>query len=59
MHLMSQVAALGLDPAKHLGKEVAFLQPYLHKLNEYVSAYLFCLFIFYASAYLLDHFISC
>lgn len=32
--IIVKVAALGLDPAKHLGKEVAFLQPYLHKLNE-------------------------
>ncbi|MBA0770718.1 hypothetical protein Gotri_019319 [Gossypium trilobum] len=29
---------MGLDPAKHLGKEIAFLEPYLHKLKEYVSA---------------------
>ncbi|KAF3452359.1 hypothetical protein FNV43_RR02792 [Rhamnella rubrinervis] len=29
-----KVAAMGLDPVKHLGKELAFLQPYLHKLNE-------------------------
>lgn len=28
---------MGLDPVKHLGKEIAFLQPYLHKLNKYVS----------------------
>ncbi|KAH7543322.1 hypothetical protein FEM48_Zijuj02G0172000 [Ziziphus jujuba var. spinosa] len=29
-----KVAAMGLDPVKHLGKEIAFLQPYLHKLNK-------------------------
>ncbi|KAI4301963.1 hypothetical protein L6164_035193 [Bauhinia variegata] len=29
-----KVAALGLDPAKHLGKEIAFLNSYLHKLKE-------------------------
>ncbi|XP_050224488.1 diphthine--ammonia ligase isoform X2 [Mercurialis annua] len=29
-----KVAAMGLDPAKHLGKEIAFLKPYLHKLKE-------------------------
>ncbi|XP_019421815.1 PREDICTED: diphthine--ammonia ligase isoform X1 [Lupinus angustifolius] len=29
-----KVAAMGLDPAKHLGKELAFLNPYLHKLKE-------------------------
>ncbi|XP_061343340.1 diphthine--ammonia ligase [Gastrolobium bilobum] len=29
-----KVAALGLDPAKHLGKEIAFLNAYLHKLKE-------------------------
>ncbi|WCJ43773.1 Diphthine--ammonia ligase [Euphorbia peplus] len=28
-----KVAALGLHPEKHLGKEIAFLEPYLHKLN--------------------------
>ncbi|GKV12537.1 hypothetical protein SLEP1_g23666 [Rubroshorea leprosula] len=25
---------MGLDPAKHLGKEIAFLEPYLHKLKD-------------------------
>uniref|UniRef100_A0A2P2KEG4 Diphthine--ammonia ligase n=1 Tax=Rhizophora mucronata TaxID=61149 RepID=A0A2P2KEG4_RHIMU len=29
-----KVAALGLDPAKHLGKEIAFLKSHLHKLKE-------------------------
>ncbi|MED6211220.1 hypothetical protein PIB30_071649 [Stylosanthes scabra] len=29
-----KVAAMGLDPAKHLGKEIAFLNDYLHKLKE-------------------------
>lgn len=35
---------MGLDPVKHLGKEIAFLQPYLHKLNKYVNFILFFLF---------------
>ncbi|XP_024045356.1 diphthine--ammonia ligase isoform X3 [Citrus clementina] len=29
-----KVAAMGLEPGKHLGKEIAFLDPYLHKLKE-------------------------
>lgn len=29
-----KVAAMGLDPAKHLGKEISFLEPYLHILKE-------------------------
>ncbi|CAM8922503.1 unnamed protein product [Rhodiola kirilowii] len=29
-----KVASLGLDPKKHLGKELAELNPYLHKLKE-------------------------
>ncbi|CBI22361.3 hypothetical protein VitviT2T_021477 [Vitis vinifera] len=29
-----KVAAMGLDPAKHLGKEIMNLQSYLHKLNK-------------------------
>ncbi|XP_024191408.1 diphthine--ammonia ligase isoform X1 [Rosa chinensis] len=29
-----KVAAMGLDPSKHLGKEMSVLQPYLHKLKE-------------------------
>ncbi|KAJ4837444.1 hypothetical protein Tsubulata_023173 [Turnera subulata] len=29
-----KVAAIGLEPAKHLGKEIAFLEPHLHKLKE-------------------------
>ncbi|KAB1670234.1 hypothetical protein ES319_1Z187700v1 [Gossypium barbadense] len=28
------VKPMGLDPAKHLGKEIAFLEPYLHKLKD-------------------------
>uniref|UniRef100_A0A7N1A6F3 Diphthine--ammonia ligase n=1 Tax=Kalanchoe fedtschenkoi TaxID=63787 RepID=A0A7N1A6F3_KALFE len=32
--IIVKVAALGLDPAKHLGKEIAELNPYLHKLKE-------------------------
>ena len=28
---------MGLDPAKHLGKELASLNAYLHKLKEYVK----------------------
>ncbi|BBH06749.1 endoribonuclease [Prunus dulcis] len=33
-----KVAAMGLDPSKHLGKEMASLQPYLHKLKEFHSS---------------------
>lgn len=29
-----KVAAMGLEPGKHLGKEIGFLDPYLHKLKE-------------------------
>uniref|UniRef100_A0A5B6Z3Q4 Diphthine--ammonia ligase n=3 Tax=Davidia involucrata TaxID=16924 RepID=A0A5B6Z3Q4_DAVIN len=29
-----KVATIGLDPAKHLGKEIAYLMSYLHKLKE-------------------------
>ncbi|KAK9291859.1 hypothetical protein L1049_019809 [Liquidambar formosana] len=29
-----KVAAMGLDPTKHLGKEIAHLESYLHKLKE-------------------------
>ncbi|XP_043815204.1 diphthine--ammonia ligase isoform X3 [Manihot esculenta] len=29
-----KVAAMGLDPAKHLGKELTFLKSHLHKLKE-------------------------
>ncbi|XP_012089348.1 diphthine--ammonia ligase isoform X2 [Jatropha curcas] len=32
--IIVKVAALGLDPAKHLGKEVASLESHLHKLKE-------------------------
>ncbi|XP_062094696.1 uncharacterized protein LOC133800677 isoform X2 [Humulus lupulus] len=31
--LQEMVAAMGLDPAKHLGKDLASLSPYLHKLK--------------------------
>jgi hypothetical protein len=44
-----KVAAMGLDPAKHLGKELAFLNAYLHKLKEYVkyvqSSFSLCVYI--------------
>lgn len=30
-----QVAAIGLNPSKHLGKEIAYLEPHLHELKEY------------------------
>lgn len=34
---------MGLDPAKHLGKDLASLNSYLHKLKEYVDCLLpFC-----------------
>ncbi|XP_059437744.1 diphthine--ammonia ligase isoform X3 [Corylus avellana] len=29
-----KVAAMGLDPRKHLGKDIGFLKSYLHKLKE-------------------------
>lgn len=29
------MAAIGLDPSKHLGKDLAFMEPYLLKLKEY------------------------
>ncbi|XP_027111168.1 diphthine--ammonia ligase isoform X2 [Coffea arabica] len=29
-----KVAAMGLDPSKHLGKEISWLEPHLHKLKE-------------------------
>ncbi|GMI65167.1 hypothetical protein like AT3G04480 [Hibiscus trionum] len=34
MAITVKVAAMGLNPSKHLGKEIAFLQPYLHKLKD-------------------------
>ncbi|KAL5193545.1 Diphthine--ammonia ligase [Glycine soja] len=34
LYLCWTVAAMGLDPAKYLGKELAFLNAYLHKLKE-------------------------
>ncbi|EOA29968.1 hypothetical protein CARUB_v10013071mg [Capsella rubella] len=32
--ILVKVAAIGLDPAKHLGKDLAFMEPYLLKLKE-------------------------
>ncbi|OVA02365.1 DUF71 domain [Macleaya cordata] len=32
--LQDMVAAIGLNPAKHLGKEIAYMQPELHRLKE-------------------------
>ncbi|CAN1234009.1 Diphthine--ammonia ligase [Linum perenne] len=32
--LVGSVAAMGLVPEKHLGKEISFLKPHLHKLKE-------------------------
>jgi len=32
--ILVKVAALGLDPHKHLGKSISQLQPYLHRLNS-------------------------
>jgi hypothetical protein len=32
-----QVAAIGLDPYKHLGKDLASMQSYLSRLGRYVS----------------------
>lgn len=29
-----KVAAIGLNPSKHLGKEIVYLEPHLHKLKE-------------------------
>jgi hypothetical protein len=37
---------MGLDPRKHLGKDIEFLKSYLHKLKEYVKFFLFQL-LFY------------
>ncbi|XP_039160727.1 uncharacterized protein LOC108956159 isoform X2 [Eucalyptus grandis] len=31
---MVKVAAMGLNPEKHLGKDISFLYSYLHKLKE-------------------------
>lgn len=30
---------MGLDPAKHLGKDLASLNSYLHKLKEYINTH--------------------
>lgn len=46
---------MGLDPAKHLGKELAFLTAYLHKLKEYVRSYSPSFFFVY---YLFKYFLS-
>ncbi|CAN6462095.1 unnamed protein product [Victoria cruziana] len=32
--VLIKVAAMGLDPAKHLGRELAHMQQYLHELNR-------------------------
>ncbi|KAH0881578.1 hypothetical protein HID58_068972 [Brassica napus] len=32
--ILVKVAAIGLDPSKHLGKDLAFMEPYLLKLKE-------------------------
>nr|GMD59006.1 diphthine--ammonia ligase isoform X1 [Ipomoea batatas] len=32
--IIVKVAAIGLDPSKHLGKEIAYLDTHLHKLKE-------------------------
>jgi len=35
--ILVKVAAIGLDPSKHLGKDLAFMEPYLLKLKEYAT----------------------
>lgn len=40
--VLIKVAALGLDPAKHLGKSIAQLQPHLHNLARCVDCHYFC-----------------
>lgn len=37
---------MGLDPRKHLGKDIGFLKSYLHRLKEYVEFFFFCFFFF-------------
>lgn len=32
--VVAKVAALGLDPRKHLGRSIAALEPHLHHLNQ-------------------------
>ncbi|XP_010558739.1 PREDICTED: diphthine--ammonia ligase isoform X2 [Tarenaya hassleriana] len=32
--ILVKVAAIGLDPAKHLGKDISYMEPYLLKLKE-------------------------
>ncbi|KAM3234978.1 diphthine-ammonia ligase isoform X1 [Capsicum annuum] len=32
--IAAKVAAIGLNPSKHLGKEIAYLEPHLHELKE-------------------------
>ncbi|KVI09566.1 hypothetical protein Ccrd_012047 [Cynara cardunculus var. scolymus] len=46
-----KVAAIGLDPSKHLGKEMSYLWPHLLKLKEYVG----CIKKFYL-CFLYQHF---
>jgi hypothetical protein len=38
---------MGLDPRKHLGKDIGFLMSYLHKLKEYVYFLFFFSFFFF------------
>ena len=33
-----QVAAIGMDPYKHLGKDLASVQPHLTRLSRYVNS---------------------
>ena len=35
--ILVKVAAIGLDPSKHLGKDLAFMEPHLLKLKEYAT----------------------
>lgn len=37
---------MGLDPEKHLGKDIGFLKSYLHKLKEYGKFFYFVIFSF-------------
>ena len=37
LNLNTQVAAIGMDPHKHLGKDLASLQPHLTRLGRYIS----------------------
>lgn len=38
VHLNMQVAAIGMDPQKHLGKDLASVQPHLTRLARYLSS---------------------